>query len=85
MHIENVAAKATRVLGMLYRVLRGADAKTRKMAYFTLVRSILEYGCAAWDLYEILKHSSKYKLGHFDLYLDYRVGLASRICVKKQT
>ena len=51
MPIENVAAKATRVLGMLYRVLRGADAKTRKMAYFTLVRSILEYGCAAWDLY----------------------------------
>ena len=25
--------------------------KTRKMAYFTPVRSILEYGCAAWDPY----------------------------------
>ena len=30
-YIENVAANATRVLGMLYRVLRGADTKTRKI------------------------------------------------------
>ena len=36
---------------MLYMILRGADMKTRKMAYFTPVRSILEYGCAAWDPY----------------------------------
>ena len=33
--------------------------------------------------HEMLKHLSKYKIGHSDLYLDYRVGLASLICVKK--
>ena len=36
---------------MLYMVLRGADTKTKKMAYFTLVRLIIEYGCAARDSY----------------------------------
>ena len=41
-NIGNVAAKATRVLGMLHRVLRGADMKTKEMVYFTLVGPILE-------------------------------------------
>ena len=41
-NIGNVAAKATRVLGMLHRVLRGADMKTKEMVYFTLVGRILE-------------------------------------------
>ena len=50
-YIENLAAKATRMLHMLYRVLKDADTKTKKMAYCTLVRPILEYGCAAWDPY----------------------------------
>ena len=36
-HIESVAAKAARVLGMLHWVLGGTDTKTKKMAYFTLV------------------------------------------------
>ena len=42
-NIENVAAKETRVPGILCRVLGGADTKTKKMAYFTLVCPILEY------------------------------------------
>ena len=34
---------------MLRRVLIHADTKTRKIAYFSLVRSILEYGCIVWN------------------------------------
>ena len=41
-YIKNLAAKATRMLHMLYRILKGADTKTKKMAYCTLVRPILE-------------------------------------------
>ena len=39
---------------MLYRFfleVRRADTKTKKMAYFTLARLILEYVCAALDPY----------------------------------
>ena len=34
--------------------------------------------------HKILKHLSKYKIGHFDFYLDYGVDLASLICVTKK-
>ena len=58
---------------MLHRVLRGADTKTKKMAYFTLVRLFLEYGCAAWNPYlsRGIKTLEQMQNWHFDLYLDY--------------
>jgi len=45
-HIE---AKGKKILGMLSRVLKTADTKTRKVAYETLVWPVLEYGCQVWD------------------------------------
>ena len=48
-HIKNINAKARQLLGMTRRVLRDADENTRKIAYTTLVRPSLEYGCMAWD------------------------------------
>lgn len=50
-HIECITAKADRLLGMLKRVLKTADTKTRLVAYTTLIRPILEYGCEVWDPY----------------------------------
>ena len=50
-HINNIVSKASRLLGMLARVLRTADTKTRKVAYETLIRPGLEYGCQVWDPY----------------------------------
>jgi hypothetical protein len=50
-HINNIVSKATRLLGMLSRVLKTADTKTRQVAYNTLVRPVLEYGCQVWDPY----------------------------------
>ena len=48
-HIDNITSKASRVQGMLSRVLKSADTKTRLVAYKTLVRSNLEYACQVWD------------------------------------
>ena len=36
---------------MLRRVLKTADTKTRQVAYNTLVRPVLKYGCEVWDPY----------------------------------
>ena len=38
-----------RLLGMLLRVLRTADTKTREVTYYTIVRPIHEGGCQVWN------------------------------------
>ena len=48
-HIDTVAKKATQRLAMLRRILKTADTPTRRIAYFSLVRSILEYASQIWD------------------------------------
>lgn len=50
-HISNIVSRARRLLGMLRRVLKDGDTKTRMIAFNTLVRPILEYGCPVWDPY----------------------------------
>ena len=54
-HMTNITAKASRTLGMLSRVLKMADTRTRQLAYNTLVRPILEFGCQVWDQGPIFK------------------------------
>jgi len=34
---------------MIKIVLKSADTKTKLVAYYSLVRSKLEYGCQVWD------------------------------------
>ena len=46
---NKIISKANRTLFMLRRVLKQADTKTRQIAYFSLVRPLLEYGCTVWD------------------------------------
>jgi hypothetical protein len=48
-HISTVAKKANSRLGFLKRNLRNCPQKLKRMAYVSLVRSQMEYGCAIWD------------------------------------
>ena len=51
LHIDSVVAKAARTLGLLKHTLYDAEPALRKLAYFSLCRSGLEYGAEAWDPY----------------------------------
>ena len=63
-HITNITAKVSRTLGMLSRVLKMADTRTRQLVYKTLVRPILEFGCQVWDpyLWKMLNNWKKFKI-----------------------
>ena len=50
-HISGAKSKANRTLGSLRRNLRHCPQELRQLAYFTLVRSKLEYACSIWDPY----------------------------------
>lgn len=50
-HYDKIISKANRSLGMLRRVLKDADTKTRQVAFLSLVRPVLEFGCLVWDPY----------------------------------
>ena len=50
-HISKVSVKGSQILGMLRRNLIGASKKVKKRAYYSLVRSRLEYACTSWDPY----------------------------------
>lgn len=49
LHIEAKINKASKVLGLLKRTLYIAPKKTKLLAYTTICRPILEYGCQVWD------------------------------------
>lgn len=48
-HITGLTAKANRTLGFLRRNLRNCPRQLRQLAYFSLVRSRLEYAATIWD------------------------------------
>jgi len=48
-HVNNVVTKATKTLGFIRRNLGNCPQNLREMAYFSLVRSQLEYASVAWD------------------------------------
>jgi len=52
LHTAVTAKKANQVLGFLKRNLRGAPARAKELAYYTMVRSVMEYSCAIWDPYQ---------------------------------
>ncbi len=56
MHIENVTSKANGVPGLLRRNLKECPKKLREIAYFSMVRSILEYTSAIWDPHLNMMH-----------------------------
>ena len=50
-HISKIASKANSTLGFLRRNLKGCLSKLKEIAYFSMVRSLLEYSCPVWDPY----------------------------------
>ena len=50
-HINSITKKASSTLGFMRRNLRSCPIECRKAAYFSLVRSKLEYSAAVWDPY----------------------------------
>ena len=50
-HISRISAKANRALGFVRRNLNSCSKRIKLLAYFTLIRPILEYGARVWDPY----------------------------------
>ena len=48
-HINKITSKANSIMGFLRRNLKACPPKLRETAYFSLVRSSLEYSSAVWD------------------------------------
>ena len=48
-HINKITSKANSTLGFLRRNLKACHPKLRETAYFSLVRSYVEYSSAVWD------------------------------------
>ena len=52
-HISHVISRSNRLLGVIRRSFANMDTDTFKLLYIGLVRSVLEYGQAAWSPYRI--------------------------------
>ena len=50
-HVGSISKKASSTLGFMRRNLRSCPKECRKAAYFSLVRSKLEYAATVWDPY----------------------------------
>ncbi|KAI8515244.1 hypothetical protein Bbelb_078350 [Branchiostoma belcheri] len=48
-HIGNIVNKASKTLGFLRRNLKACPKRIREIAYFTLVRPIVEFASPVWD------------------------------------
>ena len=47
-HIATMTNKANSKLSFLRRNLKGCPEKLKQMAYFSLIRSFMEYGATVW-------------------------------------
>ena len=50
-HIQMISNRSTKVLNFIKRNLNSCPLDTKKMAYLTLVRPIMEYAAPIWDPY----------------------------------
>ena len=74
-HLKEIVAKPTRLLGILYRVLKTANTKTRRIAYYNHTRPILKYEYSARQNYleKMLNNWKRARTRRSDLSFDYRV------------
>ena len=49
LHISTITSKANQTLGFLRRNLKGCPRELKQLAFFSLVRSKLEYASVVWD------------------------------------
>jgi hypothetical protein len=52
-HIQLMTGKANARLRFVQRVLKGCPQQVKSIAYFSLVRPLLEYCCTIWDPHEV--------------------------------
>ena len=57
-HINNVASKAYKSLGMVKRVLHKAPRNVEKLAYMTLYIPVNWFSCEVWDPY-LVEHQTQ--------------------------
>jgi len=50
-HVDVITRKAQTILNFLQRNLKYCPKQAKQTAYFSLVRSVVEYGCVIWDPY----------------------------------
>ena len=76
-HITSTSKKSNKVLAFLRRNLSNCPRNVKADCYKTLVRPILEYGCAVWDphhkndiesLEKIQKRAARFVTGNYDLH-----------------
>ena len=51
-HISTMTNMANSKLSFLRRTLKGCPEKLKQTAYFSLIRSFMEYGATVWDPYQ---------------------------------
>ena len=51
-HIATMTNNANSKLSFLCRNLKGCPEKLKQPAYFSLIRSFMEYGATVWDPYQ---------------------------------
>ena len=51
-HIASMTNKANSMLSFLRRNLKGCPEKLKQTAYFSLIRSFIEYGATVWATYQ---------------------------------
>ena len=51
-HIATMTNEANSKLSFLRRNLKGCPEKLKKTAYFSLIRSFMEYSATVWDPYQ---------------------------------
>ena len=74
-HIATMTNKANSKLSFLRRNLKGCPEKLKQTAYFSLVRSFMEYGATVWDPYQKYNSESKLRGCSVELQGSSRVGI----------
>ena len=59
-HIKSICAKANKILGLIRRAFGYSNKIGLKIAFRTLLRTILEYACPVWNPY-LVKHKKAFE------------------------
>ena len=61
-HIATMTNKANSKLSFLHRNLKGCLENLKQTAYFSLIRSFMEYGATVWDPYQKYNSNKVYRV-----------------------
>ncbi len=80
-HIDAVASKSNQSLGFIRRNLNECPKELRQTAYFSLVRSTLEYACTVWDPHLVKDINSLEKVQRLAACVGKALRTAAETCV----